>query len=359
MDVDSTAVFTEKLLDYGLNALLPKFLEAGWDTYGLFAHAVQTSGSGNVDDEVFRTRILARLVDLPADGVEPREGPRVRRLFFEAQVLAVNELRQKSERTEDDAPRMIPQPEREARKDKLRARLSPGLKIEGDKDPADCIINRLMQMSDENLLAWLPWECCPTFAQELEAKKARQMRKQWMPDATGAIRERTLKIEPEADLSTHYKVSLALTRRGLAAEIAGVMAFETHEKLVEKLVVHFTETPSDTRYAAPSLLQLQDADKVAWRLLGQACRKGIRPRGGSATLPVDDAMDGVLASAEFVTRLLPVPALPAHGGSLKKRSRSSSHSSARQGRGRGRRGGKKHKKADQDEIKTLKAQLES
>jgi len=172
-----------------------------------------------------------------------------------------------------------------------------------------------------------------------------------MADASGVVHERSLKVEPEADLGTHHKINLALLRRGLAAELAGVMSFETHERLRGKLVAYFTEEPSDPRYVAPSLHQLRDADQVAWRLLGRACRNGIKPKGGDSALLVDAARDGVLESADFALKLLPMPALTG-----RKRAASGSSSEGK-GRRRGPRKSKKDRRTG-DDVKSLRAEIQ-
>ena len=171
--------------------------------------------------------------------------------------------------------------------------------MENDLRPARCTVNKYVQQIENNTISWLPWEACPTFDQEREVRESAAAKNKWLPDASGVVRERVFRAEPEADLSTHHTINLALTRRGMGAHLAGYCSFEAHEKLRSSLVRPFTERPSDPNYEAPSLHRIRDADKCAWRLLAKVCPGGPKPAPGASALPIDDAMDKVLASAEF------------------------------------------------------------
>ena len=216
----------------------------------------------------------------------------------------MNELKLKAEKpTKGHTTRKISQEEREYRNERLRNRLKPGIIVEDDLDPSDSIVNAFLQMVDENVPAWTPWESCPTWNQEIMA--ARPAKRTWLPDASGTIRETTLRRAPDAELPDSYRISLALQRRGLAAEIAGVMSCGAHEKIRVRLFSALTGDPGDTRYAPPSLDRIKDAGRRIWLTLAKSCKRGIRPAPGANTLPLDDAIDKVLESHEFGNRLMP------------------------------------------------------
>ena len=65
-------------------------------------------------------------------------------------------------RTTDDAPRKMPAQEREARKDQLQARLK-----EIQCDFANTIIDMATSMIDNKVVRRIPWDRCPTRAEEI------------------------------------------------------------------------------------------------------------------------------------------------------------------------------------------------
>ena len=74
-----------------------------------------------MDAEVFNVSVIRRLCQVDEKAQEPPQGAALRRLTFQAHVTVVGDMRQRKERTEDDAPRKISQPERESRKELLEA----------------------------------------------------------------------------------------------------------------------------------------------------------------------------------------------------------------------------------------------
>ena len=163
-------------------------------------------------------------------------------------MVAVEDNQHQANRTEDDAPRRMSVPEREARKDRLRRLLAPCIVIGGIIDPADVVINKFLQMAEENTPRWVVWECAPGRSPKLAAEP--RGKKKWLPEAKG---QRSLPKEPTADVSGQLQIDFALKRQGLAAELAGVMTFESHDKLRQAPINAMTEDPPDSGYARASL----------------------------------------------------------------------------------------------------------
>lgn len=318
MAVDSRAVFSLRLAELGLGELQEKFDGAGWNTHGAFAFSVPQVPGGLVDDEVFKTRVVSRLFEV-AEGDESPLTPQVRRLYFESHSLVLGEMRQRLERTDHDLPRKVPTAEREARKEAIRRKLAPGLVIEGELDPANCVIDRYVQQVEDNTVEWIPWEEVPKRDQELAGAPGRR---KWIADHMGVVREKSVKPEVMADVGSALRISNALLRRGVALEVAGLMSFTAHERLRARLIRAFTDAPSDPRFGAPSVEQVRRADKEAWRMLSKACRAGVRARSAADPLPADAAIDGVLSSVDFALVLLPMPT----SGRGKRRAAASSSS---------------------------------
>ena len=137
MELDSKVIFAQRLSALGIEELLPFFAERGWDTFGHFAFAIPSPSPGTLDEAQFRAIVINKAFNIDRDTDPPPKAAALRRLWFEASVLAVNELKLRVERTDESAPRRIPLAELEARKDRLKARLSPGLIVEDDLDPGE------------------------------------------------------------------------------------------------------------------------------------------------------------------------------------------------------------------------------
>ena len=84
-----------------------------------------------------------------------------------------------------------------------------------------------------------------------------------------------MKAEPAGDIHSVLGLNLALQRRGLALQIAGVMSCEAHDMIRGKLI----SSLSDDRYSKTSMQQGMTADRKAWEMLGSECALGIRPGG--------------------------------------------------------------------------------
>jgi hypothetical protein len=265
-----------------------------------------------VDDDKFSPKVIRPLFELAADDEMPAATPAVRRLWFESHTLTVSELRSKLERAEGDGPRKVPQAEREARKAAIRARLSLGLLVEGDLEPANCVIDRFCQVLDEGVLEYVAWEDVPKREQELAAAPAKHM---WAADAAGVVREKIVKVDPSADVSSALRVSWALQRRGIALELAGLMGYEVHERIMNKLMSALTRDSPDPRYSPASLDQLRAADKEIWKQLSNQARGKLRANTPADAPPLEALVGPVLAMLEVSLILMP---LPKAGGSKSK-----------------------------------------
>ena len=204
---------------------------------------------GVVPEDVFTVKVLERLCP-PTGGVESEHAAAVRRLWFEAQVVTMSGLRRQTSRVEDDAPKRISLPEREDRKARLQK--YKHLRLKGHLDPADSFINKFLNMLEINAPRWVPWEQCPSFLQEQQSG-VKVTRTKWLPDAMGAVVERSLRPERLADVSTAYHIHLTLTHQGIAVELAGVLSFKVHEDLRITLTNAMIDVPPDKRYQRLSL----------------------------------------------------------------------------------------------------------
>ena len=131
----------------------------------------------------------------------------------------------------------------------------------GHTEPAWDTVYRIRSFMRIGEVEWIPWDECPSRDSE---KAAKEGKKKWIADpASGIVKEVTLKATPEVDTSTTYAVSVALQRRGLAAEMAGFMSYATHERIRTRWVAAVTDDATDLRYLPPSLHQARADDKSA------------------------------------------------------------------------------------------------
>ena len=217
-------------------------------------------------------------------------------------MLVVGELRARVEKTDDDVQQKMPWAEREARKDQLKAKLLLGVKMEGTLDPANCLVNRFFTMAADGNVEWVPREHCPWRSLESSTNTPK---KKWLPDAKGVVRERTLKPEPIIAVNSTMNLDMALKRRGMAMEVSGVMSYEKHELLRERLIGALNAESPDPRVQPASLDQVKAADRKVWEMMAYACRYGLRPTSG--VLPMDAAIEDILKSMDFSFTLIPLP----------------------------------------------------
>ena len=212
----------------------------------------------------------------------------------------VSEMKRKIERVEDDAPRRLPPPEREARRLRQVGKLA-GLQLSGEYECAHSLIDKAVQMLEDDVIRYLGVDECGKREQEMQGVKKD---KELMTDARGFVRETLASTHVVADTTSDLKLKNAFVRRGLAFDQAQVMSFATHEKLV---TLFFTEylREQPIGFARVSQDQLMRADREIFRRLQEFTRGGIRP-SVDGSRPIDNFIQGVLDSASEQILLLPM-----------------------------------------------------
>ena len=162
-----------------------------------------------------------------------------------------------------------------------------------------------MQLADDAQIEWVPWEECPKREQELQQQG--RGRERWMADASGVVKEKEVPADTRADVSTALRLQWALKRRGLALDIAGILSYDVHDELVDKLIESISGDTFDPRYAPPSMAQARAADREIWKQMQRAMRGGFAPAPAGVPRPLDEAFRKAMTSAEFCFTLLPLP----------------------------------------------------
>ena len=71
-------------------------------------------------------------------------------------------------------------------------------------------------------------------------------------------------------------ISQCLQRRSVAAEMGGLMSYETHERLHRLLLNALTEKPFDPGFVQPSADRVRNTDKWIWNKISSMCGKGLK-----------------------------------------------------------------------------------
>ena len=273
MALESKAVFAARLVKLGLADKSEDFVRLGWGTLGLFAYATNYV-PGRADDTNFVTDIL-----FPLFGENnPTEKAAVRRLFYEAYSMSAAEVvRMSTQVDEEEKPKKLPAPERADRFDTLKAKLS-GLKLKGELEPSNALVDKVVHMNDIGELRYVKWEELTKKDQEMNGEKKVPG---YVEDTDGRLKKVYRDgVETKADLKDLLMLKYALQRRGLAFELGRLMSFEAHEKLVNFLFEELSQDPLPG-HASVSLDQVRRADKHVFGRLGEMTRAGfqIMPEG--------------------------------------------------------------------------------
>ena len=298
-NLDSEAVFAERALELGLlQAELDVLKAAGWASYARFAFSCHYS-PGQADDQPFQ-RMAARVTGVGA--AEPPEDrlPVIRRLFWESFTLAAAEMKARVDRREDDAPRKLAAPERTARHSEQQKRLV-GILIEGEREPSFSLIDRLVQMAEENVLRYIAWQDCPKREQELQGVRVDPT---WKPDASGIVREVRVPGELKADVSDNLLLKLTLERRSLAFDQTALVSYHKFEAWHTILLGALLSVPP-AGFQRVTIEQLSRADVALFAHMMKSTRGGIRLKS-DGTFPLEIALERAMESLEVRLLLQPL-----------------------------------------------------
>ena len=298
--VDSEVVFKSRCDEIGITgATYDKLKARGWATFGSFAFSVSTNPS-QISDDDFESKVVTPILVDPAH----IDAAKLRRLLFESYTMTASELRRKAESTESDTPKKLPAQEIAVRFQRLEAKLNP-LKIESVMDPSHQLINNIAQCLDDGRLRYIEWARCTTRAAEVNNIKEDSTLKVWKADSSGHIKQSDKVDTLKCDVGTDLEVLNALKRRGVAYEIARVMSFEFHERIVNLLFQELQRDAPDG-FRRVSMSQVASADREIHLKLADLTRGGL-PMGPLGELPLDTYVDQVLALPSVMWLLMPKP----------------------------------------------------
>ena len=314
--LESKAVFLGRARHMGVSESTIEAMERkNWATLASFAFSSSyVPGSG--DDRSFKEQVLVPLLG-SADHVESSA---LRRLLFESYTLSAAELRGRLERQVDDTPRRLPAVERHERYKKLQAAL-PHLEMTGPYEPANALVDIFADFLETGSVKYVAWSECVSREDEVNLMRKQSSFKK--EPHTGFIKMVDDPRMPEADTATDLKIMQALTRRGLAMQMAGILSFLKHDAMVRIMLKEYQRTQPES-YNQLSYINLERADREVFRRLAEECRAGLQP-DSYGRLPMDVGIDKIVMEVGF--RMLLVPTMRV-GNSGRKQLKDDAHNDA-------------------------------
>ena len=254
----------------------------GWSTMQGFSFSSGYNPS-HADDTPFVNSVIIPILN---DANHP-DAWKLRQLFFESYTLAVAELKRKVERTDDDPPRRLAVPEREARAARIALRL-PGLKINEELEPSHRIVDTYVQMHEDNCIRWVEWHEYTRRSQEVLNVK----------------RDAASMSVIVTDVGSDWLIHKALQRRSLALDMAGLCSFEVSERITEKFMSEMHRPPLHG-FDSVGFEQIKRADQHIWTRLAQLTSSGVQ-RNAQGILPLEAAILIVMSEAETAYLLVQI-----------------------------------------------------
>ena len=301
-NLESSAVFESRAVELGFSpGEIDVMREQGWNAFGRFAFAIDYV-PGQSADEAPLLAMAATITGTASGPAPPNRVPLVRRLFFESYSMTAADMRQRTERRDDDPPRRLAAAERSARYDAQVARLSPALTLTGELEPSCALIDLVQDMFDSNALQYIRWEQCTKRDQELLGVRLDPV---WKPDSRGIVRESARRVELIADTSTDLLLKYALQRRSLAFDQCNLVTYQAFEIWSQVLITQYLRDVPEG-YRRVSLEQVQNADLEMFKAAMRLTHRGIRPTGAGQR-PLEDAIMSLKDSPDIRLYLQPLP----------------------------------------------------
>ena len=215
--------------------------------------------------------------------------------------MAISEVKSRCEKTEDSLPKRLPLPEREHRRLSQQTALV-GIKIQGNLEPAHSLVDLAMTIKEEDVVCYIDPSVCISREMEVKGVKKESVIK---ADASGASRTISKDITPAADLSTEYRLRLALQRRSLAIDQMGLMTYQKSEDYHTYLFdLLMRSMPGSFRQI--SAQQILEAYRHIWARISEYCRTGLAV-DAAGNYPMELALDKAPLDPITVSVLQPMP----------------------------------------------------
>jgi hypothetical protein len=306
--LDSKHVFKSRAQSVGLvDTYITSLENGGIDTLSKLAY-ICSCQPGSTDDSPF-TKIIDRITGHNATDnlIPPGVLSCIRRLWFEAHAVSLAEVKARIERSDDAPVKRLPLPEREARRKAQQAVLT-GIVIEKQLEPSHSLIDTIYTMKEEEILKYIEPAQCTCRESELKGIKVESFLKL---DSTGRVQQINKDMPNEADVSTEFRMRLALQRRSLALDQLQLVSYSNMEAFHDYLFGLLLQTPPEG-FASVTMKQILIADRQAWIYAASSCREGISPRPDGSK-PLERAFKDALEDPMVRATLQPMPKFRGHG----------------------------------------------
>ena len=273
--IDSSAQFDQRCSEIGLSrGAIDRLHRAGITSLGVLAYSHGQPGQASSDASF---NIWVR--DNIDNGVSLGDLSMIKRLLFEAHMLALASLKEQITTPDTVANRKVPASERESKMANIKTTLV-GFNLEGANEPGHTLLDSYSQMFHLNEIRFVPPEKCVSRLHEVT--HAKQPTKQLELEADHLIIKEKQEI-PSETASSALQVKEALGRSGIGLVFAELVSHSAYTKYLGALFAHLHREPPPG-YSRCSVSQLVAAEKAVWsRLL----EEGIRPkRAPDGSLPL-------------------------------------------------------------------------
>lgn len=283
MAIDSKVAFANRALELGVStAHVDALALAGINSYGAYAYCCNFQ-PGQSDDTALTTFLTDVL------GAEPRasEASKLRRLFFEAHALSLEDLKSRADRSESSEARVIPLAEKMDRIRLQKERLA-GISFTPQSEPSHSLIDKVCQQLDDNVVSYIELQKCTSRQDEtLHAKTDTSL----ALDISGGLKLSKRQKLDDTNVTGEHRLRQAFLRRNLAYDLASIGTFATMDLWTQKLFEKMNEPPL-AHYRGITVEQVINADKALWVKLSNETRGRLQPKTGD-----DKAFD--IAFAKF------------------------------------------------------------
>ena len=153
-------------------------------------------------------------------------------------------------------------------------------------------------MRDSGEVRYLKWEGLTKREQELRGVK----KDEYFAENKDGILQKFFKApELKADIKDLLRLQYALQRRGLSLELARLMSFEEHERLVKFLFQELTRDAMEDHHPV-SLQQVKEADLQFWLRIAELTRAGFEGTSDDE-LPLDEFVSKIIVEPRIAQLL--------------------------------------------------------
>ena len=296
--LESTASFRERAIDIGgTAAFVETLVTAGIDCFGKLAFICSANPHAG-DDAPLKTAVTALISREPTVA----EMMVLRRLWFEANAYALADLKTKSESTPGESVKSMPLAERMARLERQKTRLQ-GVIFDAHHEPSHHLVDKVQAMLDDGVLSYLEPSKCTSRSHEVQSdREAMQVKF----DGSGNLRVTKKDSDLLCDTSGELQLRMALTRRSLAFDLAGLASFSVQELWHSHLVTALLKTPP-AGHRFVTVQQVLTADREIWLQMSQTMRGKLKTTVGQDP-PLDAEFKRLMYAAEISCYMTPLPA---------------------------------------------------